>query len=139
MRTITLLGFALTLAACGHDSVGPSATPTTVAGTYSLSSVDGQALPVTVVDLGAYQARLASGTLQLKSGGTYSFQFNIRIEDSGNVRSTSESEAGLWTGNANAVRLTSTQGSVTRTGAVSGGVLTLQSSSVVFGLTKQQP
>ena len=140
MRTITLAGIVLALAACGSDSgVGPTAAPATVAGTYNLTTVDGQALPFTVLDLGAYQAKLAAGTLTLKADGTYTFQFGIRIEDSGNVRSVSQSDGGVWKTNAGAITLTSNEASVTRTGAVSGGLMTLQSSTFVFGLTKQQP
>jgi hypothetical protein len=137
MRTITLIGIAFTLAACGRDSVGPAAAPTTVAGTYNLTTVDGQVLPFTVLDLGAYQAKLASATLNLKADGTYSFQFGIRIEDSGNIRSTSDSDAGLWNASANAITLTSNEGSVTRTGTVAQGTMTLQSSTLVLGLRKQ--
>ena len=86
MRTISLLGIAFTLAACGHDGVGPSPTPSTIPGTYNLTTVDGQVLPFTALDLGAYQAKLVSGTLSLRADGTYSFQFGIRIEDSGALR-----------------------------------------------------
>jgi hypothetical protein len=110
-----------------------------VAGTYNLTTVNGQALPFTVLDLGAYQAKLASAALDLKSDGTYSFDFGIRIEDSGTLRSTSQSDAGVWTRSGNTVTLTSSEGSVARFGTVSGDVMTLQSSRYVFALTKQQP
>ena len=138
MRTISLLGIAFTLAACGHDGVGPSPTPSTIPGTYNLTSVDGAALPFTVLDLGAYRAKLVSGTLSLSSDGTYSLQLGIRIEDSGNVRTTADSDGGLWNVNDTAITLASTQGNSSRTGAVSGNVMTLQSSSRVFGLTKNR-
>ena len=138
MRTIPLLGIAFTLAACGHDSVGPSPTPT-IAGTYNLTTVDGQALPFTALDLGAYQAKLVSGTLSLRSDGTNSFQFGIRLEDSGNLRSTTDSDGGLWNVNDRAITLASTQGDIARTGTVSGSMMTLQSSTRVFGLTKTRP
>ena len=138
MRTISLLGIVFTLAACGHDSVGPSLAPSTIAGTYDLTTVDGQVLPFTALDLGAYQAKLVSGTLKLSTDGTYSFQFSIRIEDSGNVRTAADSDSGLWNVNDNAVTLASTQGDISRTGTVSGTVMTLQSSIRVFGLTKHR-
>ena len=137
MRTIPLLGIALTLVACGHDSVGPSPTPSTIPGTYNLTTVDGQVLPFTALDLGAYQAKLVSGTLTLRSDGTYALQFGIRIEDSGNVRTAAESDGGLWNVNEKAITLASTQGDSARTGTVSGNVITLQSSIRVFGLTKR--
>ena len=137
MRTIPLLGIALTLVACGHDGVGPSPTPSTIPGTYNLTTVDGQVLPFTALDLGAYQAKLVSGTLTLRSDGTYALQFGIRIEDSGNVRTAAESDGGLWNVNEKAITLASTQGDSARTGTVSGNVITLQSSIRVFGLTKR--
>ena len=136
MRTISLLGIAFTLAACGHDSVGPSPTPSSVRGTYNLTTVDGTVLPFTALDLGAYQAKLVSGTLSLRADGTYSFEFGIRIEDSGNIRTAANSDGGLWNVNDNAVTLASTHGDIARTGTVSGNAMTLQSSSRVFGLTK---
>ena len=138
MRTIPLLGIAFTLAACGHDGVGPSPTPSTIPGTYNLTTVDGQVLPFTALDLGAYKAKLVSGTLSLSADGTYSFQFGIRIEDSGNVRTAADSDGGLWNVNDNAMTLASTRGDISRTGTVSGNVMTLQSSSRVFGLTKNR-
>jgi hypothetical protein len=137
MRTISLLGIAFALAACGHDGVGPSPTPT-IPGKYDLTTVDGQGLPFTALDLGAYQAKLVSGTLSLSADGTYSFQFGIRIEDSGNVRTAADSDGGLWNVNDKAITLASTHGDIARTGTVSGNVMTLQSSSRVFGLTKNR-
>jgi len=95
-------------------------------------------LPFTALDLGAYQAKLVSGTLSLRADGTYSFQFGIRIEDSGNVRTAADSDGGLWNVNDNAMTLASTRGDISRTGTVSGNVMTLQSSSRVFGLTKNR-
>ena len=138
MRIILLLGIAFTLAACGHDSVGPSPTPSTISGTYNLTTMDGAVLPVTVLDLGAYRLNLASGNLALRSDGTYSLQLGIRIEDSGNVRATTDSDAGLWNVNHGAVTLASTQGDTSRTGTVSGDVMTLQSGGRVFRLTKSR-
>ena len=138
MRTIPFLGIVFTLAACGHDSVGPSPNPSTLPGTYNLTTVDGAVLPLTVLDLGAYQAKLVSGTLRLSSDGTYSLQFSLRIEDSGNVRTTGDSDGGLWNVNDNAITLASTQGDISRTGTVSGNSMTLQSSSRVLVLMKNQ-
>jgi hypothetical protein len=139
MRTITLVGFAFALVACGHDTTGPAAAPVTVSGTYVITTLDGLALPVTVLDLGAYKAKLVSGTLNLKTDQTYSFEYGIRIEDSGNVRTQLDTDGGVWTRTNNAVTLTNSAGNFSQTGSVSGGVLTLESSGVVFKLTKQQP
>jgi hypothetical protein len=95
-------------------------------------------LPFTVADLGAYQAKLVSGALTLSSDGTYSLQFGIRIEDSGNIRTAADSDGGLWNVNDKAITLASTEGNGSRTGTVSGSVMTLESSSRVLGLTKNR-
>jgi hypothetical protein len=95
-------------------------------------------LPFTALDLGAYQAKLVSGTLDLSSDGTYLLHLGIRIEDSGTVRAAASSDGGLWNVKDNAITLASTQGSISRTGSVSGNVMTLQSSTRVLGLTKNR-
>src|SRR5262245_14982904 len=98
MRSIVVLGIAFILAACGRDVVDPQGTPnpTTISGSYQLATVDGQNLPVLVFETGAYQARLVSGTLALNANSNYTFVFNVRIDDSGNIRTTTVSEAGQW-------------------------------------------
>ena len=48
---------------------------------YTLTTVDGAALPFTALDLGAYRAKLVSGTLSLSSDGTYALQLGIRIDE----------------------------------------------------------
>lgn len=141
MRTIPLfgmVGIAFTLAACGRDSVGPSPTPSTIAGTYTINTLDGVTLPVTVIDLGAYQAKLASGTLGLISDGTYSLELTIRIEDSGNMRTVTQNDGGHWNIENRTVTLTSTQSSYALTGTVSGNTMTLQNGTRVFGLMKHR-
>jgi hypothetical protein len=138
MRPISLLTIAFTLAACGHDSVEPTAVPSTIPGTYTLTTLDGMVLPATVIDLGAYKAKLASGTLTVRSGGTYTFDFGIRIEDSGNVRTQSDTDDGHWSVNGNAITLTSARGTNTKTGTVTGINMTLQSSTNVLALTKNR-
>ena len=138
MRPISLVAIAITLTACGHDSVGPTAVPATATGTYTLTSLDGTVLPVTVLDLGAYKAKLASGTLTLRSDSSYTFEFGIRIEDSGNIRSQTDSDDGRWNVNGNAITLSSTRANNDKTGTVSGNDMTLQTSGKVFALTKNR-
>ena len=105
---------------------------------FATGSADLQQLIAERAAGGAYQAKLVSGTLSLRADGTYSFQFGIRIEDSGNVRTAADSDGGLWNVNDNAITLASTQGDISRTGTVSGNVVTLQSSIRVLGLTKNR-
>jgi hypothetical protein len=139
MRGALFFALAFTLAACGRDTTGPSPTPSRIPGTYTLTMVDGQTLPFTALEVGAYRVRLVSGTLVLRSDGTYSLDIGIRVDDSGNVRTETEADAGLWNVKDDALTLASTQGTISRTGVVSGDVITLQSSIRVLVLAKHRP
>jgi hypothetical protein len=137
MRRILLLGIALILAACG-DVVDPPATPTptTIAGSYHLTSVDGESLPFLLIDLGAYQARLVSGTLAMNADGSYVLDFGLRIDDSGRVRTGTDSDSGAWIIVRDSIALTSTAGNITKIGTLSGTVMTLRASGNVLVLKK---
>ncbi|HEX6049158.1 MAG TPA: hypothetical protein VFZ21_07815 [Gemmatimonadaceae bacterium] len=137
MRRILSVMIAFTLAACGHDTTGPSATPSRIPGSYNLTMVDGQALPLTVFEYGAYRATLVSGTLTLHADGLYSLDLDTRIDDSGNVRHQTDSDAGLWNAKDDALTLASTQRAITRAGLLSNDGITLQSSSRVLVLRKK--
>ena len=91
MRRILLLGIIFTLAACGrNEAVGPSTS--SVPGSYELTMVDGHDLPLTLLDLGAYQVQLVSGSLNLHADGTYSLEIGHLIIDSGNQRAGTDSD-----------------------------------------------
>jgi hypothetical protein len=135
MRRNLLVAVALALAACGQDgSVGP--TPSPIPGSYNLTMVDGQVLPVNVIDLGAYKAYIVSGTLDLNSDGTYHIEFDVRIEDSGNIRTQTQDDVGLWNIIDDAITLASSRGSFSQSGTVSGDAITLQSGGRVLVLRK---
>jgi hypothetical protein len=135
MRRILLVGIMLTLAACGRDdSMAPP--PSTIAGLYQLTMVDGQGLPLTLLDLGAYQVQLTSGALNMRTDGKYSLEVGYRILDSGNERNETVRDAGEWNNVDQAITLASTGGGIPRAGTVSGDTITLQSSSRVLVLRK---
>ena len=139
MRRILFLGIAFTLAACGrNDVVSPPASPTpsAISGSYQLTTIDGQNLPFLVVEIGAYQARLVSGTLNLNANGTYSLEFTLRLDDSGNARASTDRDVGVWNITRDSIALVSTAGDLAKTGTVSGNVITLQASSRVLVLRK---
>ena len=81
-----------------------------------------------MVEVGAYQARPLSGTLKLNANSTYSLEFNVRLDETGNSRLSTVSEAGSWNVTPDSITLAANAGSFTRTGTVSGNVITLQSS-----------
>jgi hypothetical protein len=138
MRRILLLGIIFTLAACGrNEAVDPPTS--SVAGSYELTMVDGHDLPLTLLDLGAYQVQLVSGSLNLHPDGTYSQDIGYRIIDSGNQRTASTSDTGAWNDIDQAITLASSiEGGISRTGTVSGDRITLQSADRVLEFRKQR-
>lgn len=141
MRRILSLATLLVLAACGHDDpTGPSPTPATVSGTYGLTMMDGQALPLLVLDIGgAYQVRVTSGALTLRPDGTYAYEIGLRIDDSGHVRTQTDTDGGLWNVKDGSLTLASTERAFSSTGVVTGEVITLQSSGREVVLAKKRP
>ena len=134
MRRMLVLGLVLTVGACAANATDPR--PPSISGSYELTIVDGQSLPVTLLDLGAYRLQVVSGTLTMDPGGTYAQELGLRIEDSGNVRTSTDSDAGRWTVVGDSITLVSDGGGFSRTGTVVGDAITLQSSAWVFRLRK---
>jgi hypothetical protein len=93
-------------------------------------------LPFLLVDLGAYQARLVSGTLDMNTDGSYALDFGLRIDDSGRVRSGTDTDTGAWIIVRDSIALTSTAGTITKIGTLSGKVMTLRASGRVLVLKK---
>ena len=110
MRRLVMFALAGTLAACSLDSTGPNGS---VAGNYSLRTINGQSLPYTF----SGGLRLMSDDLTLLSDGTY--QDVSRYDDG-----TSFVDEGDYTSNNGAVTFYSSTTGGTYQGSVSGDVLT---------------
>lgn len=70
------------LAACGGDATSPSPTSASVAGAFTLRSIDGAALPFTVQN-GANKVDVISSTLTMTDGGSWSETTNYRVSVNG--------------------------------------------------------
>jgi hypothetical protein len=111
MRRLVMLVLASTMmAACSTDSTGPNGS---VAGTYSLRSIDGQPLPYTF----SGGLRLTSDQLTLMSDGTY--EDVSRYSDG-----TSFVDEGDYTSYNGAITFYSSTTQETYQGSVSRDVLT---------------
>jgi len=109
MRRLVMFALAGTLAACSMDSTGPNGS---VAGSYTLRTINGQSLPYTF----SGGLRLTSDDLTLMSNGTY--QDVSRYSDG-----TSFVDDGDYSNNNGAITFYSSTGQ-TYQGSVSGDVLT---------------
>lgn len=110
MRRLVMFALASTLAACSLDSTGPNGS---VAGNYSLRTIDGIPLPYTF----SGGLRLMSDDLTLMSDGTY--QDVSRYDDG-----TSFVDEGDYTSTNGAITFYSSTTGDTFQGSVSGDVLT---------------
>lgn len=100
---LSVLPLVLFAAGCGGDSsTSPSAN---VSGTYSLKSVNGTAVPTTIVDQGI-TTKINSGTLTVNSGGTYSNTINFTQTVSGQQTTTNLTCNGSYTQNGNSLSFT---------------------------------
>jgi hypothetical protein len=72
----------------------------------------------------------------LNANGTYSLELNHRVDDSGNVRTGTDSDVGVWKITGDSIALASTAGNLAKTGTVSGNAITLRASIRVLVLTK---
>ena len=117
MRRLAMFALASTMAACSFDSTGPSGS---VAGTYSLRTINGSPLPYTF----SSGLRLISDDLTLYRDGTYE---DVSRYDTGDTRV----EQGYYTSYNGAVTFESEFGDVYQ-GSVSRDVLT----QIVNGYTQ---
>ena len=91
------------LAACGSDSTGPKNA--NVAGTYNLTTVNGQSLPFTVTNTGEDVEVVQDATITLTSDSTYAVSANGTLNGSD---ATLLTDAGHYVVSGNQVTFTST-------------------------------
>jgi hypothetical protein len=93
----------LLVAGCSDSPTAPSS----IEGSYSLRTVNGQSVPVTVAQMGADRADITGGSLTLNNDGTFTGQLEFRFVFSGIRANQSESLSGTWTADGNTVTLSS--------------------------------
>ena len=143
VRTLAVALVATTLAACGSDSPSGPATATSPEGNYTISTINGKALPMAVFsDTGGYKLEVLTGTLGVQTGGKYSVITNYRQTIAGIVSTYSDSSGGNWLQTGTTVAFTDgSDGSKVQATWSNTGTLTLQVSdspaiSIVYALKK---
>ena len=106
-------------AACGGDG---ASEPTSVAGTYTLQSVNGAPLPFVIIDESGYKLEITAASYVLAGAGTFTNSATFRETESGTVTTSTETIAGRYTLSASTVTFTDADGEV-YTGTISGGTL----------------
>jgi hypothetical protein len=143
MRTLAVALVATVLAACGSDSPSGPGTATSPEGNYTISTINGKALPMAVFsDTGGYKLEILTGTLGVQTGGKYSVVTNYRQTIAGIVSTFSDSSGGNWARTGTSVAFTDgSDGSQVQATWSNTGTLTLQLSanppvSIVYALKK---
>lgn len=113
---VALLALA---AACSGDGVNE---PASVAGTYTLQSVNGGPLPFVIFDESGYKLEITAASYVLTSAGTFTNSATFRETESGTVTTSTETFTGQYTVTASTVTFTDTDGEV-YAGTISGGNL----------------
>src|SRR5215208_6671423 len=92
-RLANALAFA-TLVACGSDSTSPQIEA--LEGSYSLKTVNGQPLPVTLQGDG-FTIKLNSDVMTFTANGTWSEAFAFQRTVGTTITNETDSDAGTWT------------------------------------------
>lgn len=130
LRRTALSVIAVTLiTACGGDSTAPK---TTVAGTWSLQSINGASLPASFPPSNGSTITVTASTLNMVANGTYNEVISLRIVTGAATTTTTVSEVGTWTENNGSVFFSDQTDKTTYQGSVTGNTLT----EIVDGFTQ---
>jgi hypothetical protein len=123
-RLIAVLfaGLALTSTACGG---GDSSGPPSIAGTYTLQTVNNAPLPFTTSEDATYKAEILSWVVTLNANNTYSFAFRGRSTDNGVPTENTITRTGTYTVSGSTVAMFDSVDNSSLTATVSGGVLSI--------------
>ena len=131
-----LLGFGalVTLAACASDS-STNTGPASVAGTYTLRTINGSPLPYTLFDFGGDKYEITAGAITLGAGGTWTQSGADRMTEGASVVTSTFTATGTYTLAGNVITLVS-PGTGIVTGSVDSGRMSLTQDGVIEVFTK---
>ncbi|HYD53638.1 MAG TPA: hypothetical protein VEA99_13465 [Gemmatimonadaceae bacterium] len=113
------------LAGCGGDDGSPTEpTSGSIAGTYTLRTVNGNNLPFTILQVGADKIELMNETITVAEGGSFTQQGTVRLTESGTVTTESYADAGSYTRNGTSVTFRVNSDGTTITGTIANGSIT---------------
>ena len=131
LAAIAVLGLAA--AACGGGGDDGINEPASIAGTYNLQTIDGQAPPVVVFDEPGLKVEITSGNFILNANGTFTTTVVWRVTENNVVTPETESFPGTYTVSGTTVHFTYSDGD-TDSATLADSTLTFSDagSTVVF-------
>ena len=127
-----LLALAVATVACGSDATEPT-TMASVAGTWSLSTVNGTALPYILAQSGADKLEWTADVIPATSTGSFTQISSFRTTANGQVTTETTPDAGTFSLNGTAVTFTGSTG----TGALNGNTMTVTGQGFALVYVKQ--
>lgn len=125
MRVLTKVAAVAVLAlsaACGGGG-DDGFDPISIAGTYNLQTIDGQAPPVVVYEEPAFKVEITSGNFILAAGGSFTTTVVWRLTEDNVATTETESFPGTYTVNGSTVTFNYSDGD-TDTATLAGNTLT---------------
>jgi hypothetical protein len=135
MRAFTTLFLALLAVGCGGDATGP--TTASVAGTWSLQSINGIALPYVVAQTGGDKVEITGDVFTAVATGSFTQLTTVRTTLSGQVTTQSVADAGSWSMSGTAVTFQFNSNGSVGTGSLSGNTLTVTDAGYAYIYRKQ--
>jgi len=123
--------------ACGGDDSITVPTNASVAGTWTLQSVNGSPLPFVIVQSGSNKSELTADVLTVGSSGNFTQLTTIRNTLNGQVTTQSTPDAGTYTLNGTAATFRFNSDGSTGTGAINGNTLTVADVGLVMVYQRQ--
>ena len=136
MRFIACLLLVATVACSGGDSP-TQPTTASLAGTWSLETINGVNLPYIAAQSGADKLEIISDVITAVASGSFTQMTQIRVTQNGQVSTQSVPDAGSYTLNGTAVTFTFNSDGSTGTGALSGNTLTVAEDGVALVYKKR--
>lgn len=124
MRRLSACLALLVLVACGGGDSATNPNSDSLAGVYSLQTINGTPLPFTVQS-GATVGQIVSDVITMADGGTWSEAFAVQITATGSTTHQTGANGGTWVRVGSGVSLISDGGGVAWTGSFTGSALEL--------------
>lgn len=118
----------LSLTGCGGDSTG---SVSDIAGTYTLISVSGVLLPVTLFEADADKVEVTAGSIVLNEDRTFSGSLTVQETESGSVTTETQPLVGRYSRSKDALTFTFTGGEQVPA-SISGNDLAVTADGLVY-------
>ena len=135
-RSAFLTAILISAAACSGDST-TAPTTVSVAGTWTLQTINGTNLPYVVAQSGSDKLEVVSDVLTAASTGSFTQTTTVRSTLSGQVSTQSIADAGSYTLNGTAVTFRFNSDGSTGTGSIAGNTLTVTEQGFAFVYRRQ--